>query len=426
MKRRFFVLALLTFSTLYVSAQWTLIPTGGTGNYYDLAVMDANHVAIASDNNNYGETVVTANGGTSFTNTLQTFQGFDHAAFAGDSTFYIGGPLSSVYSTDAGATWSPVYRPWGYETAAFFTDPDHGFTSHLVGGAENGGISTTDDACVTWDTVPDTLGGNQNGYKDLWFFDANNGVAVGTNYIWFPTNGMVSRTTNGGASWSRTYFNYTLFPDDIAFPTTSIGFVSGGNHIAKSIDGGFTWAQLPVDSTREYTGIAFPDVNTGFAVGIYYDSVSTSHPFISRTTDGGATWTDQVFPAFTNGAMPRAIKCVDAVNCYCVGDSGLVLKTTDGGTNARPEPSILSGSIKIFPNPATDEVNVSASFAAPFNGTAVMRLTAMDGREMMRQEWVSAGTETEIKFAVNDLAAGMYAITLSGEGFSESTRLIVE
>jgi hypothetical protein len=58
---------------------------------------------------------------------------------------------------------------------------------------------------------------------------------------------------------------------------------------------------------------------------------------ISKTTDGGATWT-KMFDS--NGQYYfNQISCADADNCFAVGENGkmaTVLKTTDGGANWTP------------------------------------------------------------------------------------------
>ena len=69
-------------------------------------------------------------------------------------------------------------------------------------------------------------------------------------------------------------------------------------------------------------GVSFPDVNTGTAVG---DSGT-----ILRTTDGGANWVSQ-----TSGTIQRlkGVSFSDANTGTAVGDNGIILRTTDGGAN---------------------------------------------------------------------------------------------
>jgi hypothetical protein len=81
----------------------------------------------------------------------------------------------------------------------------------------------------------------------------------------------------------------------ISFPTSSVGYVSGGPDwnenngsgqvtVAKTTDGGRSWSTALVpQTTRFMRGLACKDENTCWLAG-------ASNPKIRYTTDGGATW----------------------------------------------------------------------------------------------------------------------------------------
>lgn len=62
------------------------------------------------------------------------------------------------------------------------------------------------------------------------------------------------------------------------------------------------------------------DTSTCYSVG--------SSGVIIKTTDGGTNWQQQYSGTVQN---LRKIYCIDANTCYAVGDSGTVLKTVNGG-----------------------------------------------------------------------------------------------
>jgi hypothetical protein len=92
----------------------------------------------------------------------------------------------------------------------------------------------------------------------------------------------------------------------------------------RSTDGGNSWNPI------EPGGIfCFVDPNNGWAfgtIGIYH--------FILNTTNGGTGWSLQ-YSDSTPGSF-KAIQFTDLNNGWVVGDSGKIIKTTDGGTNWTP------------------------------------------------------------------------------------------
>jgi photosystem II stability/assembly factor-like uncharacterized protein len=79
--------------------------------------------------------------------------------------------------------------------------------------------------------------------------------------------------------------------------------------------------------TNEYLNlntIYFTDANTGYAVG---DS-----GIIIKTINGGVSWTVQ--PSGTASHL-MSVYFTDANTGYVVGDNGIILKTTTGGTGSK-------------------------------------------------------------------------------------------
>jgi photosystem II stability/assembly factor-like uncharacterized protein len=111
--------------------------------------------------------------------------------------------------------------------------------------------------------------------------------------------------------------------------------------VLKSSDGGVSWSFLPVVDGNPIYGLACPTTSVCYATDIY------AH--VTKTADGGATWTWQSTPVTTPGlAVPGSggpnpfaglfgITCVDASTCVAVGGfppTGTdppIVTTTDGG-----------------------------------------------------------------------------------------------
>ena len=287
-------------------------------------------------------------------------------------------------TSDGGKTWQRQgpHRDKLPLHSVTFTDATHGTA---VGGnpwdQDGYYILTTSDAGEHWglhnvlaDSDP-----NRSSY-DLYsvsFADAQNGWAVGM-------FGFTSRTTDGGATWSRgpglgSEFGESLV--SIHFTDADHGVALGdGGHAYRTVDGGATWSAqkvTPDDSTR-LSALVFGDAQTAWVLGGVYSFSpnEASCNFIRQSTDGGETWAppasyviedlrDVSFVSATQGwavgadgtvmvttdgehwatqAVPvttglRGVDFVDALTGWAVGDDGTILATVDGGTTWHQQPS---------------------------------------------------------------------------------------
>ncbi len=82
------------------------------------------------------------------------------------------------------------------------------------------------------------------------------------------------------------------------------------------------WRQLLSGTTNNLNGVSFADANTGTAVG---DSGT-----ILRTTNGGASWI--INSSRTTNTL-NGVSFTDTNTGTAVGDSGIILRTTNGGTS---------------------------------------------------------------------------------------------
>ncbi len=175
---------------------------------------------------------------------------------------------------------------------------------------------------------------------DASYADANTGWAVGE-------LGCITKTTNGGATWTvkslpiytgngLTNFRPTL--NQVQFISTSVGYAVGANAtIIKTTDGGTTWNYIngplgPLSSNGiGINNLYFFDANTGWIVG---DAINASQAYIYKTTNGGATWTVATgVPVGVLNTPFIGIDWVDPLTGYICGQGGKVIKTSDGGVS---------------------------------------------------------------------------------------------
>ena len=151
-----------------------------------------------------------------------------------------------------------------------------------------------------WELTSDTLGNPV--FKDFQFINQDTGYVVGN----INSEGVVFRTYNGGLSWDTIVVEYTpgtftgsFTPQNVYFPSDSIGYLLNSVDILKTNDGGSTW--YTVDTGDVYIqsmnqrDILFINNDTGYVC--WGDGGAGG----LRTFDGGLTWEDD--PVLSLGAL---------------------------------------------------------------------------------------------------------------------------
>lgn len=144
------------------------------------------------------------------------------------------------------------------------------------------------------------------------------------------------------------------------------------------------WQVIPTNSTAYLTAVFFIDSMTGYIGGI--------NGFLSKTTDGGVSWTVQD-PIFASPFV-RDLTFINANTGYLCGDNGFIRKTTNGGNNWIPLTTNTSGGI--YGIDATDELNV---YAVVTDGTI---LRSVNGGASFTSVSVSPNQLLTIDFSSRD------------------------
>jgi photosystem II stability/assembly factor-like uncharacterized protein len=155
-------------------------------------------------------------------------------------------------------------------------------------------------------------------------------------------NGYLSKTTDGGITWSSigTQLPYDIWDICSLGEDIIIAACSNGK-ILKTTDGGLTWESKIGDLTDDFRNIFFTYDARIIACG------KNSSLFISN--DLGETWEKITIPVISN---LNRILFLDGIGGYgfIVGSSGTLLTTTDGGA---------SWAVKLYSNNRTDFTAIS-------------------------------------------------------------------
>lgn len=221
-------------------------------------------------------------------------------------------------SSSSWTTWSQVALPNAALDGAYFRDVAYanGSTFVAVGDDPNDGlVARTTDNGATWTRL---ISGNTSKFTGV-AFNGTTGLIVGT-------QGRVLRSTNSGANWGTITFNTTADLADVTWrgSTAYILTRAGSAQVYRSTDGGLTWSlwgTLP--SCGTWQDLVFSSDQVAWALG--------EPNCVARSGNGGQTWATQPVP--TNQYL-YDLHPFDDKNAVIVGSYGLVLRTRCGGSDS--------------------------------------------------------------------------------------------
>jgi photosystem II stability/assembly factor-like uncharacterized protein len=350
-----------------------------------------------------------------FKNLGGTRNNFTSLGFISENTGCMIGGYLNLRTTNSGSGWDIKtfgYSMWGdlpgqdnYISYLSVLPPDkmYRIVHSYDGGWVWESVNESSDGGQTWYTKF-SPGGGPPVYISIHGFDDVDGVA----YVSMQNMGSTYIKKNSGSGWIDVYTGGSMNPGKLAFANPNTGLVLGGSAVpgyTRTTDGGTTWSFTPTGYTKNLSCLKFLADGTGFIAG---DSA-----FLMRTYDYGANWTllsnggvqqindinfltDNVgwyigqtssYPPvkrlfFTrNGGTNfqqlqslmnfnvNGFSFVDANTGYVCGDSGVVLKTTNGGlTFVDPTVSNIPDKYLLhqnYPNPFNPSTTIK--FEVPLN-----------------------------------------------------------
>jgi photosystem II stability/assembly factor-like uncharacterized protein len=411
--KMFYVFLVTMFVVNSSMAQW--IPQN-SGTIHDLSSVyftnpDAGYVVGDS-----GIILKTSDGGNQWTIVNSgTTKFLRSVKFSSSSVGYAVGDNGTILKTiNGGGTWTAQNSGVSKELLSVHFPVED--TGYAVGGNNIDGaiILKTSDGGSNWINVNSDSTIHLN---SVVFLDANTGYIGGNTNNWIP-QGVVLKTTNGGINWtvcggSGGWDGSTL--TSMHFTDANNGYFghNENNHgyISKTTDGGQNWSTNNCDMWP--SSIYFPTSDTGFITGsdyIYGDGA------ISKTTDGGLTWTGN--PIGTSNAL-NSIFFTDAKIGYAVGGSGLILKTTSGGSIGIIENASPAKLGKIYPNPVQNKIMIELYAINEGTHVTILNVNCRKIKELKM-------TDHKTQIDVSNLPAGVYFISIRNNKTVEVEKIIKE
>jgi len=322
-----------------------------------------------------------------------------------------------IHTSDGGETWESQVS--GVNTDlydVFFIDENIGW---IVGG-DNGGfpnydphrlILHTTNGGASW--VQQIYAVDQYRMNDVHFCDVSNGWTVGE-------SGGVLKTNNGGLNWQETmqgtsYHFYGVYCMN-STTTWVVGQYLGLPHVPvifTTEDGGDTWESQTFDQDENLNAIYFTDTNHGFAIG-----GTTEQALIMYTTDGGSTWTSQ-YPNVNT--FLSAASFIDNSTGWAVGNLGTIISSS---TTTDIKNQISENVMNIYPNPASDQINIELSLTGQTN-TSLAIYNSVGKLVYSKTPGLNIGNLNST-IDLSKLSEGLYTIYITSGAKTSTEKLIIQ
>jgi len=399
MKKYTLILSIFIGMTISSHAQW-IEQNSGTSQWINSVYFIDENIGYAVGD--YGVIRKTVDGGTNWISQSGTMNDFLSVFFTDMNTGYIVGYSGTILkTTNAGANWS--LQTSGTNSilhSVYFTDANTGFAvgdTGIIIKTINGGVSWTQQVSNTIQHL-----------QCVYFSDTNHGYAVGGQY---SGNGVcvILKTINSGADWTVEYGSTgTYFMSVYSHENNAACVVGQNGKILKATsDQPGIWQEMISGVVIDLNSVAFYQ-NIGFAVG--------NSGLILKTTDYGSTWTPQ-YSGTSNDLL--SVFIVNGTTAYIGGVDGTILKTTNGGVGIN-EPSVGENVVRIYPNPATNIITINIENS--INDASTLYIYNALG-DLVKIENIK---QNQPQFNIADLCNGIYMVIVKSQEFTVNQKLLIQ
>ncbi|MFA4845239.1 MAG: YCF48-related protein [Patescibacteria group bacterium] len=228
----------------------------------------------------------------------------------------ITGTQTVLISQDGGAEWtsetvqsSVTGLDVASSSTAFITGTE------LCGMASCGFVTKSTDGGDTWSEV--FSGSTVSSLYGIYMYSSSVGWVVGA-------DGEIYKTTDGGSNWSAQTSGTSEILRDVDFVSSTIGFVVGDDGaVLKTTNGGSSWTTLTISTSEDLLAVDFVSSSIGWVGG--------ENETFYKTTNGGTSWSAV---GLSDLGATDTIYDIDADSTTRVllSTSAGLLETTDGSS----------------------------------------------------------------------------------------------
>jgi photosystem II stability/assembly factor-like uncharacterized protein len=423
-----FVGQLILFSSSSFSQNnWFHQNSGVNTRLNSVQFVDSNTGWCAGEN---GIILKTTTGGSNwFQQESGTNQKLQSISFPSSMTGYAAGDSGKILkTTNGGSIWfnlNITSRPTHFYSINFINESvgfAGGFPIYISSGIDTIQLYKTIDAGLNWDSVgvPNEFFFTYNYIYQVQFINPTTGWVVGGFEV--IQGEELLKTTNGGINWVVQHYQPSWKMMNIFFLDSLYGWASGiptgtFQRIYRTTDGGSNW--MPNNEYALANSIFFVNKNRGICANYGWG--------ILGSLDGGENW---IYLGYNEpGIEYHSVHFADSLTGWCVGDSGRILKTTNGGIITSFDPGF---------NEIPQTFSLSQNYPNPFNPSTIISYTLNSNSEislivhdvlgnevrMLVNEKQNAG-RYEVSFNADDLPSGIYFYTLTLNGIIADTKKMV-
>ena len=346
-----------------------------------------------------------------------------------------------------------VFTPAGYPDEFFERSTDGGLTwqfgygpslGYINGLDEKNGVSYASVTTSPYIIVKSTGGSQWNTIYTTSSYQLGPVAFANENTGFVLCGGSSSQgillTSDGGGNWSFTPMNNMNHVRSIQMLPSGVGFMAGDSSLFyRTTDFGFNWTPLSQGFVAYFNQIQFVDNSTGWAI-----CQQVSPPYDTRLyyTPNGGTNFMQLLSLDTFKC--NSFSFIDANTGYVCGDSGVVLKTTNGGltfvnTTSSNIPDKFSLS-QNYPNPFNPNTKIKFSIAPPLNlpltGGDVTALAVAVGVKLIIYDVLGREIATLVnqqmqpgsylvEWDASAYASGIYFYKLAASDFIQTKKMVL-
>ncbi len=323
-------------------------------------------------------------------------------------------------SNDYGATSESIYSTFDSNFTTAETDPNNANISWL---ATFDGVNAT--------LIKSNFANISSPQNDIITLPYNEDFIYGlkinqnnSNEILITVGNKLFKTTNGGTSWTE----ITAGLQNLTLPNIALNLVqnplnlnqytmAASNGIYTSMDAGTTW-------TKIYSGmvhkVEHSAIENGQIIGItssYMDIL----PKVIYTNNSGGTWQEKNASTYFNTTVldgtARFINANTAEVYLTTNSLGIIKDVINFSTLGTAEPVITKDDITVYPNPATDVINIkSGKNNSKFN----VSIYSTTGQLVVRSE------NNKGSINISDLTKGVYLVKIDQENARTVVKKIIK